>query len=102
MLSSTFCDHFNLHRKHFESLTNRLRELLTREAALDALAAKLSVCPCRFVALGRSGFCLRIALHARGATPEQAQLRWGLGLARIQQALLFSSRVLRQQISQAS
>lgn len=92
----------NLERSHYEGLTRHLQELLTRDAAPDVLRAELRVCPCRFRALGRSGFYLRILLYARGATPEQAELRWGLGLARIQQALLFSSRVLRQQHGQAS
>jgi hypothetical protein len=39
-------------------------------------------------------------LAAKGNTPEQAVLRWGLGLAHLQQALLFTSRHLRQQIAQ--
>ena len=38
---------------------------------------------------------LWIRLAARGESPEQAVLRWGLGLTHIQQALLFSSRFLR-------
>ncbi len=92
----------NLERSHYDNLTGRLQELLTRETAPDTMRAELRVRLCRFRALGRWGFNLAIFLYARGATPEQAQLRWGLGLARIQQALLFSSRVLRQQIAQAS
>ncbi len=91
----------NLQRSHYEELTRKIEELLAREPA-EALRAQLLVLPCDFVALGSRGFCLRILLWARGATPEQAELRWGLGLARVQQALLFSSRVLRQQIVQAS
>ena len=92
----------NFDRAQYDTLSRRLRELLTRDAAPDALRAELRIHPCRFRALGRAGFCLRILLYARGATPEQAELRWGLGLARIQQALLFCSRILRQQIGQAS
>ncbi|HEY6387527.1 MAG TPA: hypothetical protein VIX91_17770 [Candidatus Acidoferrum sp.] len=38
---------------------------------------------------------LWIRLAAKGDSPEQAVLRWGLGLAHIQQALLFTSRHLR-------
>ncbi len=38
---------------------------------------------------------LWIRLAAKGESPEQAVLRWGLGLTHIQQALLFSSRFLR-------
>jgi len=41
-------------------------------------------------------------LEAAGDSSEQATLRWGLGLAHLQQALLFTSRYLRQQNSQKS
>ncbi len=93
---------FNFERSRYEELTRRLQELLTRDTAPDALRAELRVRPCRFGAHSRAGFCLEILLYARGATPEQAELRWGLGLARIQQALLFSSRILRQQMAPAT
>lgn len=93
---------FNLDGGRFASLTQRLQELLAREASPDTQRCELRVCPCHFRAGARKGLCLRILLYARGATPEQARLRWGIGLARIQQALLFTSRVLRQQIAQAS
>ena len=43
---------------------------------------------------------LRIRLAAKGESPEQAVLRWGLGLAHVQQALLFTSRFLRMQLAQ--
>lgn len=95
-------ERFNFERSRYDSLSQRLEELLTRETAPDALRSELCVRPCRFGVPGRLGFCLRILLRARGATPEQAELRWGLGLARIQQALLFLSRLIRQQIAQAS
>ena len=87
---------------HYENLTQRLYELLAREPGSDTLRAELRVRPCRFRATAVRGFSLAILLFARGASPEQAELRWGLGLARVQQALLFTSRVLRQQITQAS
>ncbi|MGB7285258.1 MAG: hypothetical protein WBE13_23575 [Candidatus Acidiferrum sp.] len=45
---------------------------------------------------------LWIRLAARGDSPEQALLRWGLGLAHIQQALLFTSRHLRMHLMQAN
>ncbi len=92
----------NFERSHHELLARRLEELLTRDTAPDALRSELRVLLCRFRAHERAGYCLRFELHARGATPEQAELRWGLGLARVQQALLFASRMLRQQIAQAS
>jgi hypothetical protein len=37
---------------------------------------------------------------AHGESAEQAEIRRGLGLARLQQALLFRARVLRQQFSE--
>jgi hypothetical protein len=43
---------------------------------------------------------LWMRLAAKGESPEQAALRWGLGLAHIQQALLFSSRHLRMHLAQ--
>jgi hypothetical protein len=43
---------------------------------------------------------LWIRLAAKGEAPEQAVLRWGLGLAHIQQALLFTSRHLRMHLAQ--
>jgi hypothetical protein len=48
------------------------------------------------------GLALRVDLEAVGDSNEQATLRWGLGLAHLQQALLFTSRHLRQKISQKS
>ncbi len=83
-------------------LVERLRALLTKEDESAPLRAELSVVPCRFRAQGTQGCALRIVLRARGAAPEQAEMRWGLGLARIQQALLFTSRALRQQTGMAS
>ncbi len=93
---------FNFERSRYHSLAPRLEELLSREPSPDALHLELHVRPCRFRATGRPGFYLRILLSARGATSQQAELRWGLGLARVQQALLFLSRIIRQQIAQVS
>ena len=93
---------FNFERGHYEGLTKRLEELLTRGAAGDTLHAELCVRHCRFRKAERWGFYLTIFLHARGSTSEQAELRWGLGLARLQQALLFISRVIRHQLPQRS
>jgi hypothetical protein len=45
---------------------------------------------------------LWIRLAASGASTEQAVLRWGLGLAHLQQALLFTSRHLRMHLGQTS
>ncbi len=92
----------NLHLSHYEQLARKLEELLAREGGAETMRAELCVRGCEFRALGRAGYCLRVSIFARGASPEQAKLRWGLALTRLQQALLFTSRVLRQQIAQAS
>ncbi|MGC2231721.1 MAG: hypothetical protein WBA09_09455, partial [Candidatus Acidiferrum sp.] len=71
------------------------------EAALSLTAASISV--------GGSdgedqrkqkGLALWVRLSAKGDSPEQALLRWSLGLAHIQQALLFTSRHLRLHLAQ--
>jgi hypothetical protein len=55
----------------------------------------LHISPAQFTG-GFEGFCLRLLLFARGAAQDQAQLRWSLGLVRVQQALLFLARAIRQ------
>jgi hypothetical protein len=45
-------------------------------------------------------FAMWIRLTAKGDATEQAVLRWSLGLAHIQQALLFTSRHLRLHLGQ--
>ena len=82
-----------------ENLAQRLAELLGREPG-DALRVELEIVGAEFGGENR-GFCLRVSLYARGATAEQAQLRWGLGLARLQQALLFVARALRHELGVA-
>jgi len=78
-----------------ENLARRLRDLLEKEPG-DALRVELRLASVEFAG-DTNGYCLRLVLFARGATPEQAEIRWGLGLARVQQALLFVARALRQQ-----
>ncbi len=95
-------DEFNFGLGRYQSLAQRLAELLGREATAEALRAELRLRHRGFPASGRKGFSLTLLLYARGATPGQAELRWGLGLARLQQALLFLSRVIRHELSQGS
>ena len=89
----------NLERKHYLDLSSGLKELLERETG-DTIRAVLRISSCDFTAENRRGFCLGIRLVAEGDSAQQAELRWGLGLARVQQALLFRSRTLKQQIVQ--
>jgi len=85
----------NLQRDLYEQLAVQLAGLLLRESG-DALSCDLEVARCAF-SLGE-GQCLRVTLTARAPNAEQARLRWGLGLARVQQALLYCSRQMRQKM----
>lgn len=78
----------------YEELATRLAELLEREPG-DALHVELHIAPGDSASL-RPGFCLRLVLFARGTGEQQARLRWSLGIARVQQALLFLARAIRQ------
>jgi hypothetical protein len=89
---------FNWERKHYVDLSSGLKDLLERDTA-DAVRAVLRIFSCDFTAETRRGFCLGIRLVAEGSSAQQAELRWGLGLARVQQALLFRSRALKQFIA---
>ncbi len=81
----------------YQALAERTGELLTREGTEGATRAELRLRSCRFGADPRPGYALAVRVFARGATLEQAELRWGLGLARVQQALLFAARAVRQE-----
>ena len=88
---------FNWERKNYAGLASGLKELLERDTA-DAVRAALRISPCDFTAESRRGFRLSIRLVAEGSSAQQAEFRWGLGLARVQQALLFRSRALKQHV----
>jgi len=86
-------------RRLYFSLIEKLTELLKAAGSMESLGATLGL------AGGadkepKAGLALWIRLEAQGSSAEQVGLRWGLGLAHIQQALLFMSRYLRQQIGQ--
>jgi len=87
----------NFERDHFAELAARLKALLERDAG-DALRVILRIAACQFTDEKRRGYSLSIHLIAQGTSSEQAEMRWGLGLARLQQALMFSARALRQQL----
>jgi hypothetical protein len=87
----------NFDRKQYAELSSGLKELLERDTT-DTLRAVLRIASCDFPAQSRRGFCLGIRLVAEGDSPEQAELRCGLAMARVQQALLFRARSLKQQI----
>lgn len=84
----------HLGQAQYDDLAARLAGLLEPEPG-DALRVELQISPAQFAG-GRRGFCLRLLLFASGSAPEQARLRWTLGLVRVQQALLFLARAIRQ------
>ena len=98
-ITLVFAESFlNFERERYIDLSSSLKELLERDPG-TAVRTALRISPCEFPAQNRRGFCLGIRLIAEGDTAQQAELRWGLGLARIQQALLFRARTLKQQTS---
>lgn len=89
---------FNFDRVHYEGLIGQMERLLLGDTPDDALDVRLRIGPCVFAQLRREGFHLVIRVEARGDTAQRAEVRWGLGLVRVQQALLFLSRVVRQHV----
>jgi hypothetical protein len=87
----------NFDRSNYTELAAGLKELLESDSG-ESTRSVLRVSSCEFPEKNRRGFCLGIQLVARGDSARQAELRWGLSLARVQQALLFRARALGQQI----
>jgi hypothetical protein len=83
---------------HFQ-LMQKLIELLKDAGSPEIFAVKLCLISEAQDESGQEDRVLRMELESVGDSNEQAALRWGLGLAHVQQALLFTSRYLRQQIS---
>jgi hypothetical protein len=84
---------------HGEDAARRIVDLWMKDNDAGNLQARLEILPCRFVAQNVSGAALRIILTAHGNSAEQARMRWGLGIARLQQSLLFVSRAIRQKLA---
>jgi hypothetical protein len=83
-------------------LVQKLFELLKNVGSAELLSARLCLVSEKLEEGMPGGLALRVDLEAVGDSSQQATLRWGLGLAHLQQALLFTSRYLRQKISQKS
>ena len=100
-------EHARNRRFHF-LLIERLIELLKEAGSQQTLEATLCLTqrPAANTGSGgrnqtnQQGLVLWMRLAAKGDTAEQAVLRWGLGLAHLQQALLFVSRYLRMHLTQ--
>jgi hypothetical protein len=86
-------------RKLHFLLVEKLIELLKGAGSAEFLLAKVCLFSPGSKAATRAGCAVWLSLEATGDSHEQAGLRWSLGLAHLQQALLFTSRYLRQQIS---
>jgi hypothetical protein len=83
---------------HF-TLLEKLSELFRSAGSSATLGVILSLLNVPASEGRNAGLALGLRLEANGDSVEQAELRWGLGLAHMQQGLLFASRWLRQQNS---
>lgn len=89
----------NRDRGLYYILFEKLAELLKEAGSADALEVRLGLCSQTEPGAPAARHSLVLELISRGSSREQAELRWGLGIVHIQQALLFTSRLLRQQLS---
>jgi hypothetical protein len=85
---------------HFLSV-GKLIELLRKEESQETLEAKICRISRSSDVQDSQGNALWIQLLARGQSAAQAMLRWSLGLAQLQQAVLFISRYLRQHVARS-
>jgi len=101
-------EHSRQRSLHF-LLVEKLAELLKEAGSQESLETTLCLTTASISAgtlgsqekPGQKELALWIRLSAKGDSPEQAVLRWGLGLVHIQQALLFTSRHLRLHLTRA-
>jgi hypothetical protein len=93
----------NNRQLHF-ALVEKLMELLNQAGSPDSMAMQICIGPASGSPslTASAGLMVRLRLTARGSSGEQTMLRWGLGLAHVQQALLFTSRQLRQRVSKSA
>lgn len=89
---------FNFIPERHEDVVQRLVTLWMRDTSGDALSVRLEILPCAYGTAKTEGAALRLILTSRSASAEQARIRWGLGIVRVQQALLFVSRGMRQKL----
>ena len=86
----------------YSILSQTLQELLKKASSSDALFATLCVTAPATEEAPAQELSLVLQLEAIGSTPEQAEVRWGLGLVHLQEALLSSSRLLRQYVAKTN
>jgi hypothetical protein len=85
----------NGNRSLYSLLSQTLQELLKATSSSDALFAKLCLTPPSTEDARASEISLVLQLEAIGSTPEQAEIRWGYGLAHIQKALIAAASLLK-------
>jgi len=83
-------------RGMYFQLIQKLIELLKDAGSQEVMAVSLCLTSEKRKGIPKGALGLRIRLETTGESNEKAALRWGLGLAHLQQALLFISRYLRQ------
>jgi hypothetical protein len=88
----------NFISERYEDAVQRLIALWMKDTSGDALSVRMEILPCAYGDSKKEGAALRLTLRARSASAEQARVRWGLGIVRVQQALLFVSRAMRQKL----
>jgi hypothetical protein len=89
---------FNFIPERYEDAVQRLITLWMKDTSGDALSVRMEILPCAYGDAKKEGAALRLTLTTRSASAEQARVRWGLGIVRVQQALLFVSRAMRQKL----
>jgi hypothetical protein len=87
-------------RGMYFQLIQKLIELLKDAGSQEVMAVFLCLTSEKLRGIPKEALGLKIRLEATGDSNEKAALRWGLGLAHLQQALLFTSRYLRQKTKQ--
>ena len=86
-------------RSLYSILLQTLQELLKKASSSDALFATLCLTAPAKEETRAPELSLVFQLEAIGSTPEQAEVRWGLGLVHVQEALFSASRLLRQHLA---
>jgi hypothetical protein len=89
---------FNFIPERYEDAVQRLVALWMKDSSGDSLSVRMEILPCAYGQEKKEGAALRLTLTSRSASAEQARVRWGLGIVRVQQALLFVSRAMRQKL----
>jgi hypothetical protein len=89
-------------RSLYSVLSQTLLELLGKTSSSDALFARLCVRAPATEEARAPEPSLVFQLEAIGSTPEQAEVRWGLGLVHVQEALLSASHLLRQHLAKTN